>query len=112
MAQTVAANQTAGTPPNIAYIIMMSFPHTPVLPTFMGPILTNPFVSTTLVLEDGFNHFPRAPWAGTGGIGNPNLSKVYTPPAGLLTGYQMTFQAVGLDPVTGWFATNVEVKQF
>jgi len=105
-------NQTAGVPANIAYLIMMSFPHTPVLPTMLGPLQANPFVSNTLILEDGFNHFPRAPWAGTGGIGNPNLSKVYTPPAGLLTGYQMTFQALGLDPVTGFFLTNAEVKQF
>lgn len=105
-------NSTTAVPANVPYIVMMSFPHTPVLPTFFGTLVTNPFVSTTLVLEDGFLHFPRPNWAGLGGIGNPNLSKLYTPPAGLLTGYTMMFQAVGFDSVTGWFKTNVEPKQF
>ena len=107
-------NQTTGTPPTTPYIVMMSFPHSPVLPTFFGLVVTNPWVSTTLVLEDGFNHFIRPAWAGTNaGIGSPSLAnKLYTLPAGLLTGYTMTFQAVGVDPVTGWFRTNVETKQF
>lgn len=105
-------NTTTAVPANVPYIVMMSFPHTPLLPTFMGPIFTNPFVPTTLVLEDAFNAFPRPAWAGSGGVGTPNLSKVYTPPAGLLTGYLMTFQAIGLDANLGWFRTNVELKQF
>lgn len=106
------ANSSTALPPHVPYIVMMSFPHTPVLPTFLGPLVTNPFVSTTLVLEDPSNHFPKPAWANLGGIGTPSLSKIYTPPAGLLTGYQMSFQAVGADPVLGLFKTNVEVKQF
>ncbi len=106
------ANSTQAVPANVPYILMMSFPHTPILPTFFGPLVTNPFVPTTIVLEDGFNIFPRPAWAGSGGTGTPSLSKVYTPPAGLLTGYTMAFQAVGVDPITGWFKTNAEWKQF
>lgn len=105
-------NTTTAVPAQVPLIVMMSFPHTPILPTFFGTVFTNPYYSSTLVLEDGFGHFPTAPWAGTGGTGTPGLTKIYTPPAGLLTGYRMTFQAVGFDMVTGWFRTNSEVRQF
>ena len=37
---------------------------------------------------------------------------IYTVPAGILTGQRLKFQAVGLDPVTGWFRTNCETRQF
>ncbi len=106
------ANTTNAVPAQVPLIIAMSFPHTPLLPTFFGTVFTNPYVSTTLVLEDAFGHFPKPAWAGTGGMGTPGLTKVYTVPAGLLTGYRMTFQAVGFDPITGWFRTNAEVRQF
>ena len=100
-------------PANVPYIIMASFPRTPVLPTFFGTVFTNPYSPTTLVLEDAFGHFTLAGWTGAGnGIGTPGFSRVFTPPVGLLTGYRITFQAVGLDPITGWFRTNTEVKQF
>lgn len=105
-------NTTTAVPAQVPLIVMMSFPHTPILPTFFGTVFTNPYYSSTLVLEDGFGHFPTAPWAGTGGMGTPGVTKIYTPPAGLLTGYRMTFQAVGFDMVTGWFRTNSEVRQF
>jgi hypothetical protein len=106
-------NTTTAVPAQVPLIVMMSFPQTPVLPTFFGPVFTNPYVSSTLVLEDSFQHFPIVGWNTTPGqFGTPGLSKVYTVPAGLLTGQRMTFQLVGFDPVTGWFRSNVETRQF
>jgi glucose/arabinose dehydrogenase len=105
------ANKTDAVPTNVPYLIMVSFPRTPMLPTYFGPVL-NPLEPATLVLEDAFGHFPVVTWANTGGIGTPTLTKVYTlVPPGLFTGQRMTFQAVGLDALTGWFKTNEEVKQ-
>ncbi|MBL9076928.1 MAG: PQQ-dependent sugar dehydrogenase [Planctomycetes bacterium] len=105
-------NKTDAVPAQVPLIVMMSFPQTPMLPTFFGPVFTNPYVSSTLVLDDGFGHFPTVAWGGTGGTGTPSLTKVYTVPAGLLTGQRMTLQVVGWDPLTGWFRTNTEVRQF
>lgn len=108
-------NATTAVPAQVPMIVMMSFPHTPLLPTFFGTVFANPYASSTLVLMDSFSHFPVAGWPETGSspnYGTPGLSKIYTVPAGLLTGYKMTFQAVGFDPVTGWFRTNAEVKPF
>ena len=106
-------NQTAAIPAQVPYIVMCSFPRTPALPTFLGPIATNPLEPTTLVLEDAFGHFPLVSWAGTGGIGTPGMTKIYNPyPVAQMAGLKMTFQAVGLDPLTGWFRTNADIKQF
>jgi hypothetical protein len=91
---------------------MMSFPGSPVLPTVLGPICTDPGYALTIVLEDGVGLFGGFSFSGSGGIGNPAKSWIYNVPAGLLTGQQMKFQAVGLDPITGWFRTNCEVRQF
>jgi glucose/arabinose dehydrogenase len=108
-------NTTTAVPAQVPMILMASFPHTPLLPTFFGPVFTNPYYSSTLVLMDSFSHFSVVGWpeiGSTPNYGTPGLSKIYTVPAGLLTGYRMTFQAVGFDPVTGWFATNPEVRPF
>jgi hypothetical protein len=51
-------------------------------------------------------------FSGTGGVGTPSLTKLYTLPPGLFTGQLMRFQAVGFDPLTGWFRTNCETRQF
>ncbi len=45
-------------------------------------------------------------------LGVYSLSTQYALPAGLLTGQLMRFQAVGLDPVDGWFRTNCVSAQF
>jgi glucose/arabinose dehydrogenase len=105
-------NTTTAAPPNVPYILLMSFPGSPILPTFIGPICTDPAYALTVVLEDGSGAFGGISFSGTGAIGTPNKSWIYTVPAGLLTGLQMKFQAVGIDPVTGWFRTNCEVRQF
>jgi glucose/arabinose dehydrogenase len=107
-----ATNTTTASPPNVPYILMASFPGSPILSTSIGPICTDPSYALTVVLEDGTGAFGGASLSGSGSIGNPSKTWLYTVPAGLLTGYQMRFQAVGLDPVTGWFRTNCDIRQF
>jgi glucose/arabinose dehydrogenase len=106
------SNTTTATPPNVPYVLMMSFPGSPILPTVLGPICTDPGYALTIVLEDGTGAFGGMSFSGSGAIGTPNKSWIYNVPAGLLTGLQMRFQAIGLDPVTGWFRTNCETRQF
>ena len=106
------ANSTTAVPANVPYILMMSFPGGPTLPTILGPICTDPGYALTIVLEDGTGAFGGISFSGSGGIGNPGKTWLYTVPAGLLTGQLMKFQAVGLDGVTGWFRTNCETRQF
>ncbi|MBL8727335.1 MAG: PQQ-dependent sugar dehydrogenase [Planctomycetes bacterium] len=106
-------NATNAVPAQVPMIITMAFPRTPILPTFFGTVFANPYYPSTLVLEDAFGHFPTVPWANTGGIGTPGLSKVYlNVPVAQFAGQRMTFQAAGVDPITGWFLTNIEIKQF
>jgi glucose/arabinose dehydrogenase len=105
-------NTTTAVPPTVPYILMMSFPGSPVLPTVIGPVCTDPGYALTIVLEDGTGVFGGISFSGSGSIGNPNKAWTYTVPPGLLTGLQMTFQAVGIDPVTGWFRTSCETRQF
>lgn len=105
-------NTTTAAPPNVPYVLMMSFPGSPVLPTILGPICTDPGYALTVVLEDGTGAFGGVSFSGSGSIGNPSKSWVYTLPAGLLTGLQMKFQAIGFDANLGWFRTNCETKQF
>jgi glucose/arabinose dehydrogenase len=108
-----ASNTTNAVPANIPYILMMSFPGSPILPTTVGPICTDPGYALTIVLEDGTGAFGGISFSGSGGTGNPSKTWLYSNvPAGLLTGFLMSFQAVGFDPVTGWFRTNCEQKQF
>lgn len=107
-----ATNTTTAVPPNVPYILLMSFPGSPILPTIVGPICTDPGYALTVVLEDGTGAFGGISFSGTGAIGTPSKSWIYTVPAGLLTGQLMKFQAVGFDPVTGWFRTNCESRQF
>lgn len=109
-------NSTNAVPAQVPMIVAMSFPRTPILPTFFGPVFTNPYAASTLVLMDSFNHFPVAGWQQLGSspnYGTPGLTKIYqNVPVGLFAGQRMTFQVAGVDPITGWFLTNVELKQF
>jgi glucose/arabinose dehydrogenase len=107
-----AINTTTATPPNVPYIVMVSFPGSPIVSTTIGPICTDPSYALTVVLEDGTGAFGGGSLSGTNGIGNPGKTWLYTVPAGLLNGLTMNFQAVGLDPVTGWFRTNCETRLF
>jgi len=105
-------NTTQAVPPEVKYIVMMSFPGSPVLPTIVGPLCIDPTYAFAIVLEDGTGAFNFVSFSGTGGVGTPTLSNSYLVPPGLLTGQLMSFQAVGFDPVSGWFRTNCEQLQF
>ena len=65
-----------------------------------------------VVTEDGVGAFGSVSSPATGGVGGPALTKLYTLPPGLFTGQLMRMQAVGIDPLTGWFRTNCETRQF
>ena len=108
-----AVNKTDALPPNVPYIVLMSFPGSPTLPTPIGPICTDPSYALTLVIEDGVGSFGGVSFSGTGAIGTPGKTWFYTGiPNWLLQGQLMSFQAIGFDPVTGWFRTNCELEQF
>jgi hypothetical protein len=104
--------QTDAVPPQVPYIAMLSFPGSPVLPTIVGPLCIDPGYALALVIEDGTGAFGFVSYSGTGGVGSPGLTKLYTLPAGIFAGQLMRFQAVGFDPITGWFRTNCEQRQF
>jgi len=106
-------NQTAAVPAQVPYVLMMSFPGSPTLPTFIGPICTDPGYALTVILEDGIGAFGGTSFSGSGAIGTPSKTWLYTGiPNFLLAGQQMSFQAVGFDPISGWFRTNCELEQF
>jgi len=62
------------------------------------------------VIEDSIGIFNFVTLSGTGAIGNPNITKLYTLPTGALLGVTLWFQGIGLDPVTGPIRTNCELK--
>ena len=68
------------------------------------------FDPTGVVIEDSIGLFSFTSMSGTGAMGTPSVSKVYTLAPGFLVGAQMLFSAAGYDPLTGWWRTNCEVK--
>jgi glucose/arabinose dehydrogenase len=108
-----ATNQTQAVPAQVPYILFMSYPGSATLPTVIGDICTDPGYALTVVLEDGIGAFGGVSFSGSGGLGTPSKTWLYTGiPNFLLVGQQMRFQAVGFDPITGWFRTNCELEQF
>ncbi|MFK7738813.1 MAG: PQQ-dependent sugar dehydrogenase [Planctomycetota bacterium] len=108
-----ATNTTTAQPAQIPYVVLMSYPGSPTLPSPIGDICTDPGYALTLVLEDGTGGFGGASFSGTGAIGTPNKTWLYqNVPNFLVQGQLMSFQAIGFDPVTGWFRTNCELEQF
>lgn len=105
-------NQTDAVPAQVPYVVMLSFPGSPTLPTIVGPLCIDPGYALAFVVEDGTGVFGGVSYSGTGGIGSPGMTKLYVVPPGLFTGMLMRFQAVGFDPVSGWFRTNCEQRQF
>jgi glucose/arabinose dehydrogenase len=105
-------NQTSAVPPQVPYIVMLSFPGSPTLPTIVGNLCIDPGYALAVVIEDGTGAFGFVSFSGTGGIGAPSLTKVYTLPPGLFAGQLMRFQALGFDAQTGWFRTNCESRLF
>jgi glucose/arabinose dehydrogenase len=106
------SNQTSAVPANVPYIVMLSFPGSPTLPSIVGPLCIDPGYALAVVIEDGTGAFGGVSFSGQGGVGLPSLTRLYTVPPGLFTGQLMRFQAVGFDAQTGWFRTNCEQRQF
>jgi len=105
-------NTTTAVPAQVPTVVFVSFPGGPTLPTLLGPICTDPSYGLTFVLEDGVGLFGGLSYSGNGGVGTPGKVWVYNIPNNLLAGQLMKFQLVGFDPVTGWFRTNCETRQF
>lgn len=105
-------NQTSAVPAQVPYVVMLSFPGSPTLPTIIGPLCIDPSYALAVVIEDGTGMFNFVSFSGTGGVGAPGLTKIYTLPPGIFTGQLMRFQAIGFDAQTGWFRTNCEQRQF
>lgn len=105
-------NRTAAVPANVPYVVMLSFPGSPMLPTVAGVLCIDPAYALAIVIEDGTGAFGFVSLSGTGGVGTPNLTKVYQVPSSIFAGQLMSFQAVGIDALTGWFRTNCEMRQF
>ena len=106
------SNQTSAVPATVPYVLMLSFPGSPTLPTAIGNLCIDPSYALALVIEDGVGMFGGISFSGTGGMGTPSLTKLYTLPPGIFAGQLMRFQAVGFDAQTGWFRTNCEQRQF
>lgn len=105
-------NRTNAPLPQVPYVVLMSFPGSPTLPTAFGPLCIDPAYPFAIVLEDAIGAFNFVSLSGLGGVGAPHLSRLYLLPPGLLTGNFMRFQAVGLDPLSGWFRTDCGGLQF
>ena len=105
-------NASAAAMPQVPFVLLTAFPGSPTLPTPIGPLCIDPAYALAVVLEDGIGAFGGVSLSGGTGVGSPSLSTQYALPAGLLTGQLMRFQAVGLDPVDGWFRTNCVSAQF
>jgi len=105
-------NQTSAVPNTVPYIVMVGFTGSPIWNSPFGPVCTDPASFLTVVIEDGSGVFGGVSLSGTGGIGNPSLTKIYNIAPGLLTGLQLKFTAVGFDGIDGIFRTSCETKQF
>jgi len=105
-------NASAAAVPQVPFVLLTAFPGSPSLPTPIGALCIDPSYALAVVLEDGVGIFGGVSFSGGTGVGSPSLSTQYALPAGLLTGQLMRFQAVGLDPIDGWFRTNCVNAQF
>ena len=105
-------NATTAVPPLVPYVVMMSLPSSPTVPTPIGTLCIDPSYALAAVIEDGTGIFGFVSLSGSGGVGAPNLSKSYPLLPGLFTGQAMQFQAIGFDSVSGWFRTNCEKVRF
>ncbi len=103
-------NTTTAVPAQVPMIVAVSAPGITPLQTFFGPVCTNPFDASTAIIEDSVGLYGFTSLSGTGAIGVPNLSKIYTFPPGFLAGTVAWVQAFGYDPITGWWRSNCELK--
>lgn len=105
-------NETDAQPPFVPYAVMLSFPGSPTIGSIVGPLCIDPMYALAIVIEDGFGAFGGVSLSGLGAIGQPGFFRQYQVPPGLFTGQLIRFQAVGFDPITGWFRTNCATRQF
>ncbi|MFO1076300.1 MAG: PQQ-dependent sugar dehydrogenase [Planctomycetota bacterium] len=105
-------NRTAASSQQVPFIVMAGFAGVPTWNSPFGTVCTDPAHYLTVVIEDGTGIFGGVSLSGTGGLGTPTLNKSYTLPAGLLTGLQLKFTAIGFDGVDGIFALNCELEQY
>lgn len=105
-------NRTSAPSPQVPYVVLLSWPGSPVLPTIMGPLCIDPAYAGAVMLEDGTGLFGSVSFSGAGGVGNPGLVRSYLVPPGLFMGLLIHFQAVGIDSIDGWFRTNCESYQY
>jgi len=107
------ANQSSATPASIPLILMMSYPGVATIPTPIGPVCTDPGYALTVVMQDGTGAFGGADFAGSGSLGTPAKTWLYSGvPQFLINGFDLRFQVIGLDPVDGWIRSGCELKQF
>ncbi len=106
------SNQTDAVPAQVPFILFASFAGSPTVPTPIGPFCIDPGYPLAFLVEDGTGFLGGISLSGSGGVGTPTLTRIYNVPPGALTGQLMSFQALGLDPLTGWFRTNCEQRQF
>jgi glucose/arabinose dehydrogenase len=98
--------------PQVPFLVLCSVPGIQPLPTFFGPVCTDPYNPLTFVVEDSLGFYGFASLSGSGAIGTPGLTKIYYMSTTAFSGITMNFQAIGLDPIGGLFRSNCEVKTF
>lgn len=105
-------SDTNAVPATVPHIVFLSLPGSPVLPTWFGPLCTDPTWPGTFAIEDSVGVYGGISLSGTGAMGSPGFVKVYALPPGLLSGLLINFQVVGIDPIDGFFRSNCATKQF
>lgn len=105
-------NTSPTSPVQIPHMVFLSLQGSPVLPTWFGPLCTDPFWPGTFAIEDSIGLFGGFTLSGTFAVGTPGFVKVYSLPPGLLTGQTLLFQTVGVDPTLGWYRSNCVTKTF
>ncbi len=112
LAVVTITNTSATIPTQVPFVVMVALPGAPPWNSPFGTICTNPASPFTIVIEDGLGIFGSVSLSGAGSTGTPGLTRVYQLVPGLLTGLQLQFQAIGLDPVEGMFRTDCVTTQF
>lgn len=105
-------NTTTAIPAQVPFLVLVGFPGVPSWLSPIGPICTDPSSYLTVVIEDSTGIFGNVSLSGTGAMGSPNLTKIYNIAPGLLSGLQLKFLPIGIDPVNGIFRSSCETKQF
>lgn len=105
-------NMTNAIPAQVPYVVMVALPGAAPWNSPFGSVCTDPSSPLTIVIEDGLGVFGGFSLSGAGSIGSPRLTRVYQLVPGLLNGLQLNFQAIGLDPIEGFFRTDCVATQF